>query len=334
MAGLIAVGGDHSFTVGGYRHTPLDEMLPVISESHTTQPKATLAMVLVLDISGSMNDPVSKGAKERNIDLAKEALRRAVGMLGPRDQVGVLVFEDTSRWIWPLGPVTDKEKIIAKINTIEAEGETNMYPPLEKAYLALRESFADVKHIIVSTDGIGGPGDFDGLARKMAAAGITMSTVGVGSEPVRPFMQKLADLAKGRAYFCDNGKAIPQIFAAETGAAAKIGITEEPFFPQVIHASEVLRGLDMAKAPTLLGYVETERRPGAKLVLAAKTGEAILALGHYGRGTTAAFTSDIQSRWAAPWLSWPGFSRFWAQIGLGDDPSRPSVHLPSHRRCG
>ena len=74
--GLIAVGGDHAFTVGGYRHSLLEEMLPVISESHTTKPKPTLAMVLVLDISGSMNDPVSKGAKERNIDLAKEALRR------------------------------------------------------------------------------------------------------------------------------------------------------------------------------------------------------------------------------------------------------------------
>ena len=312
--GLIAVGGDHSFTVGGYRHTPLDDMLPVISESHSTRPKPTLAMVLVLDISGSMNDPVSKGAKERNIDLAKEALRRAVGMLGPRDQVGVLVFEDASRWIWPLGPVTDKAKIIAKIDTIEAEGETNMYPPLEKAYLALRESFADVKHVIVSTDGIGNPGDFDGLARKMAAAGITMSTVGVGSEPVRPFMQKLADLAKGRAYFCENGKAIPQIFAAETGAAARIGITEGPFFPQVVHDSDALRGLDMAKAPTLLGYAETMPRAGANVVLAAKTGEPILAMQHFGRGTTAAFTSDVQSRWAAPWLNWPGFSRFWAQL--------------------
>ena len=62
--GLIAVGGDHAFTVGGYRHSPLEDMLPVISESHSTKPKPKLAMVLVLDISGSMNDPVSKGAPE------------------------------------------------------------------------------------------------------------------------------------------------------------------------------------------------------------------------------------------------------------------------------
>ncbi len=325
--GLIAVGGDRSFTVGGYRHTPLEEMLPVISESHTARPKPTVAMVLVLDISGSMNDPVAPGAKERNIDLAKEALRRAVGMLGPRDQLGVLVFEDTSRWIWPLAPVTDKARIIAKIDTIEAGGETNMYTPLEQAYLALRESYADVKHVIVTTDGIGGPGDFDGLARKMAAAGISMSTVGVGSEPVRAFMQGLADKAKGRAYFCDNGKAIPKIFETDTGATAKIGITEEPFFPQVVRDAPLLRGLDMSQAPTLLGYVETQPRPDAQVVLAAKTGEPLLATGHYGRGTTAAFTSDIHSRWAAPWLNWPGFGRFWVQLAravMRPDPPQPS----------
>jgi len=325
--GLIAVGGDRSFTVGGYRHTPLEEMLPVISESHTPKPKPTVAMVLVLDISGSMNDPVSPGAKERNIDLAKEALRRAVGMLGPRDQLGVLVFEDTSRWIWPLAPLTDKAKIIAKIDTIEAGGETNMYTPLEQAYLALRESYADVKHVIVTTDGIGGPGDFDRLARKMAAAGISMSTVGVGSEPVRDFMQGLADKAKGRAYFCDNGKAIPKIFETDTGVAAKIGITEEPFFPQVVRDVPLLVGLDMSQAPTLLGYVETQPRPDAQVVLAAKTGEPLLALWRYGRGTTAAFTSDIHSRWAAPWLNWPGFGRFWVQLAravMRPDPPQPS----------
>ncbi len=59
--GLIAIGGDHSFTPGGYRHTPLEEILPVISEERKDKPKPTLAMVLVLDISGSMNDPAANG---------------------------------------------------------------------------------------------------------------------------------------------------------------------------------------------------------------------------------------------------------------------------------
>jgi uncharacterized membrane protein len=311
--GLIVIGGDHSFTAGGYRHTTLEEILPVISEERKSKPKPTLAMVLVLDISGSMNDP-SANAKIRNIDLAKEALQTAVNMLGPRDQVGVLVFEDRSRWIWPLAPVTDKEKIIAKINTIQAEGSTNMYPPLEQAYLSLREAFADLKHIIVTTDGLGEPGDFDGLSQKIAAAGITMTTVGVGSEPARGFLQSLADKAKGRAYFCPDAETVPRIFQTDTGITTKFGITEEAFFPKVVHPMQMLRGLDMPQAPTLLGYVETQVRPESQVVLASKTGEPILALWRYGGGTTAAFTSDIQSRWAAPWLNWPGFGKFWVQL--------------------
>ena len=311
--GLIAVGGDHSFTCGGYRGSLLEEILPVISVERTNKPPQTLAMVLVLDISGSMNDPAAN-KKFRNIDLAKTALRAAVDKLKPHDQVGVLVFEDHSRWIWPLAPVTDKEKIKAKIDTIQAEGSTNMYPPLEQAYLSLREAFADLKHIIVTTDGLGEPGDFDGLAKKIAAAGIRMTTVGVGNEPARPFLQSLADKAGGRAYFCPDAEAVPGFFETEIQALAKIGITEEPFFPQVVHATQVLRGLDMAKAPTLLGFVETKFKPGSQVVLESKTGQPILALWRYGGGTTAAFTSDIHSRWAAPWLNWPGFGKFWVQL--------------------
>ena len=98
--GLIAVGGDRSFTVGGYHKTSW-KIFCRCTVSRTARRRAYVAMVLVLDISGSMNDPVSKGAKERNIDLAKEACA-AVRKWAPRDQVGVLVFKDTSRWIWPL----------------------------------------------------------------------------------------------------------------------------------------------------------------------------------------------------------------------------------------
>jgi len=29
---------------------------------------------------------------------------------------------------------------------------------------------------------------------------------------------------------------------------------------------------------------------------------------------TVAFTSDAKARWAAEWLTWPGYSKFWAQL--------------------
>ncbi len=65
--GLIVAGGDESFTPGGYRGTPLEDILPVRSEAKKNKPKPTLAMVLVLDCSGSMEG--------KSISLAKEAAR-------------------------------------------------------------------------------------------------------------------------------------------------------------------------------------------------------------------------------------------------------------------
>jgi uncharacterized membrane protein len=304
--GLVAVGGQQAFTAGGYRGTVLEETLPVISEPKGPKPKPGLAMVLVVDVSGSMEG--------HSISLAKEAIRRAVDMLTPRDQVGVLAFEDESRWITPLGPVTDKKKILAQVDTLTAGGGTTMQPAIERAYLALREAHAELKHILVVTDGISNPGDFHAQAKEVAAAGITMSTVGVGPEPARPLLQGIAERAGGHAYFCDDAAALPRIFTIETTIAAKIGITEEPFFPKVVHAAQALAGLDFAKVPTLLGYVETQPKPAAQVVLAARTGEPILAVWRYGLGTAAAFTSDIQSRWAAAWLGWDGFGPFWGQL--------------------
>ena len=304
--GLIAVGGDQSFTPGGYHDSAIEEILPVWSEAKKDKPKPTLAMVLVLDVSGSMEG--------KSIDLAKQATRRAVEMLGPRDLLGVIAFEEKSWWVSPLHTCTDKDKILRQVAAISAGGETEMYPPLDKAYLALRESFADLKHIIVMTDGVSSPGDFDGLAKNIAATGITVSTVAIGDEAAGPLLQEIAERAKGHYYFCDDMARVPQIFALDTSIAGKLGISEEPFSPKPSGASAIFGDLDLQRLPTLLGCVETRPKEGSQLVLASQGGDPLLVVGHYGRGTSVAFNSDIQSRWAAAWLHWPDFGKFWVRL--------------------
>ena len=69
-------------------------------------------------------------------------------------------------------------------------------------------------------------------------------------------------------------------------------------------------------------------------MLASKTGEPILALWRYGGGTTAAFTSDIQSRWAAPWLNWPGFGKFWVQLVRQTMRHETAEDFAAHGRAG
>lgn len=321
--GLVVIGGDQSLTAGAYRGTALEEALPVRCEARRQRRRPGLALVVLIDRSTSMQGPP--------IALAKQATRRAVELLDPQDQIGVIAFDESPEWINPIGPCSDKGPILARIDRIEAGGRTDTLAALDRAYLALDDAYADLKHIILLTDGISHPGDFDGLARRIAAAGITLSTVAVGKEAAGPLLEELARIAHGRYYHCGDPAAVPQVFAVETASAGKVGIFEEPFFAQgqgrlsratgpeeksgdeSPHSKEAA-GPDVTEAPALLGYVETQPKPQAAVALASESGDPLLVSWAYGLGVATVFASDAEDRWAAAWLGWPGFRSFWRHV--------------------
>jgi hypothetical protein len=69
--------------------------------------------------------------------------------------------------------------------------------------------------------------------------------------------------------------------------------------------------------PFTLGYVMTEAKPTAQLLLAVETGDPLLAIGRYGLGTGLAYTSDLSEKWGGEWLAWDGCGKFWAQAIRG-----------------
>src|SRR5260370_6101146 len=94
----------------------------------------------------------------------------------------------------------------------------------------------------------------------------------------------------------------------------KWAITEQPLNPTVPRPSQVIADIKFDDAPFLLGYVTTRPKPTSELILTTEKGDPLLAWWRYGLGMTVAFTSDAKSRWSAEWLSWPGYSKFWAQV--------------------
>jgi Mg-chelatase subunit ChlD len=304
--GFMMLGGDQSFGLGGYYRTVIEDILPVRSDFEKEKEKPSLAMVLVIDKSGSMG-----GEK---IELAKKAAAGAVELLGPKDKIGVIAFEGETFWVSDVQPASNKNTVIDKIASIEAGGGTVMAPAMEAAMEALQNTTAKLKHVIILTDGISAPGDFEGIAQNMAQSKITVTTVGVGEDADKKLLEDIARLGNGRYYYTDDPSSVPQIFAKETVTASKSAINEQPFTPQVIRPTQVLSGIDLPNAPFLLGYVTTRPKPTCEFILATEKGDPLLAWWRHGLGMSAAFTSDAKSRWAAEWLSWPGFSKFWAQL--------------------
>ncbi|MDR0337791.1 MAG: VWA domain-containing protein [Planctomycetaceae bacterium] len=307
--GLMMLGGEQSFGLGGYYKTPIEEILPVRCDFEKEKEKPSLAISLVIDRSGSMGG--------QKMELAKDAAKAAVELLSPRDFATVIAFDHESYVVSAMQSVVSTGTINAAISTIEAAGGTNIYSGLFDAYEQLRRTSAKLKHVILLTDGHSAPGDYEGIVRQMVNDQITVSTVGVGDAD-NELLKMIAENGKGRHYSCNDPQAIPQIFAKETITAGKSAIHEMPFVPVIITPTEVLANIDIETAPPLLGYVVTRAKPTSQFILATQnetgTGDPLLIWWRYGLGMSAAFSSDAKSRWGAEWLTWAGYSKFWAQI--------------------
>jgi Mg-chelatase subunit ChlD len=305
--GFVMLGGDQSFGLGGYYKTAVEEILPVRSDFEKEKDKPSLALVLVIDRSGSM-----AGQK---LELVKEASKSAVELLGPSDKVGVIAFDSETQWVSDqVQSAADRAGVCDRISRIDVGGGTVMYPALQAAHEALRASVAKLKHVIVLTDGVAESADFEGLAAAMSRDRITVSAVAVGSDADRRLLAEVARAGNGRFYPVDDPTSVPQVFVKETMAAGKSALDESAFTPQLVTPTPVLAGLDWSAAPVLLGHVRTRPKATGEVILATERADPLLAWWRYGLGMSVAFTSDAKSRWAAEWLTWPGYPKFWAQV--------------------
>lgn len=307
--GFIMIGGDQSFGPGGYYKTPIEETLPVSLDVRQKKHFPSLAIALVVDKSGSM-----LGSK---IEMAAEAASATVDFLSERDSVGVIAFDSEPYGVVPLTKVEDKKAIINQISQIQALGGTNMHPGIKMAYDWLASSDAQIKHIIVLSDGQSEPGDWRGIAKSVRDAGMTLTTVALGEDADYDTMELLANSGGGRFYAADTPDSLPRIFTREAFLASRSTIIEEPFVPRFARPTQATAGIDWNSAPPLGGYVGTAERDPARspaiTSLISDKDDPVYAVWQYGLGRAAAFTSDAKPRWAAGWMNWSGFGQFWTQ---------------------
>lgn len=304
--GFVMVGGENSFGSGGYQGTQLEKLLPVRFEQEKKREQPSLALVLCIDRSASMNGP--------KLELAKDAARATAEMLAPDDLIGVVAFDSQAIPLVRLQRAQNRIRIATDIARLTAGGGTQLLPPLNEAYQQLVSANAKIKHVILLTDG---QAEYQGIVEltdQMVQNKITVSTVGVGAGADQTLLTAIAEHGGGRFYYTQDASSVPKIFTKETTQVARSALIEERVVPKVAKFVELLDGVGIDGAPPLRGYVSTKAKPLAEVILVSPLGEPLLARWRQGLGQAVAFTSDAKNRWAVDWLRWPGYAKFWAQL--------------------
>ena len=305
--GFLFAGGEAGFGLGGWSHTTIERILPVRMDAEKRRDEPQVAMVLVLDRSGSMSG--------LPIEMAKAAAKATADTLASDDLIEVIAFDSTPTRVVRMTPAKHRARIQSDIARIQAGGGTEIFAALDAAYQTLTVTRARRKHVILLTDGQAPHNGIHDLVQAMAAEGITASAVGLGSGIDETLLRMISDGGGGRLYKVADPQSLPRVFTRETEMVSRNAAVEEYFQPKVVSPADFLRGIDMSSAPFLHGYVATKMKPPpAQEILQSEVAEPILARWHVGLGWSLAWTSDVKNLWAVEWLRWPGYGQFWGQL--------------------
>lgn len=325
--GLICCGGEQSFALGGYRGTVLETVLPVDMQLRGVNEMPVMAMVMVIDRSGSMTSRAGR-YDISNLDIAVRAAEVAVDNLNDTDYVGILTFDDRYEWQAELQQADDKAAIKDKIGQISDGGGTTIKPALQEAVKVLAGSEATIKHIVLLTDGMGETDNFEDVISDCANSSITLSAVAVGDGSDTRLLKHLADKCGGRYYYSDESGDIPRIFAQEVFLGGDSYIQNGTFSLSVQKGHELTDSLFEDGWPAIYGYIAaTPKTASSPVIVSGEKGDPILTVWQYGLGRTAAWNSDVTGEWTGAFVGQEDYVQLWKRIvdysagnaSMGDD---------------
>ncbi len=321
---LAMVGGDSSFGLGGYADSPLDPVMPVTMKPPQHKEK-NRALVLIIDKSGSMG-------RNDKLTYAKAAAGTVTRTLKDNDLIAVIGFDSQPFVVIPLQSVGQSRPYFDQmVNRLSAHGQTFMIPALREAERTLGNSGAQVKHVVILTDGeTGGTTEmyYDLVSRMHHDAGTTISTIAVGRDANVDLLQAIARYGGGSYYQTDSPRNLPQLFVEDFRAhGGEITMVEKEFTPRSESPDAILKDLAARQMPPLKGYVSTEIKPRATMSMyvdRSGTREPVIASWKYGAGKAMAVTTDASGRWSGTWISANVFQPLWDRLLAWMTPEIPA----------
>jgi Ca-activated chloride channel family protein len=164
-----------------------------------------LNLVLLIDTSGSMQDPAK-------LPLLAQSLRLMLPQLRPQDEVAIVAYAGSAGTVLAPTPASDQATILAAMDRLSAGGGTNGAAGLELAYqtAASMTAAGEVSRVLLATDGdfnlgISDPDGLEAYIAKKRDAGTYLSILGFGRGNLDDTtMQTLAQSGNGTAAYIDT----------------------------------------------------------------------------------------------------------------------------------
>jgi Ca-activated chloride channel family protein len=174
-------------------------------------------LVLLLDVSGSMNSP-------DKLPLAVQSMELLVGSLRPTDTIGIVVYAGAAGMVLEPTPVREKAKILAALRSLTPGGSTAGAAGIELAYKLAEAHFrkGGVNRILLATDGDFNVGIADteqlkGFVERKRENGVMLSVLGFGRGNYRDELsQALAQNGNGVAAYIDSLSEAQKVLVQES----------------------------------------------------------------------------------------------------------------------
>ena len=176
-------------------------------------------LVLLLDTSGSMNEP-------DKLPLLKQSMKQLVNQLRAKDKVSIVVYAGSAGLVLPPTPGDRKGEILAALERLHAGGSTNGGAGIALAYAMARQGYTKggIIRVILATDGDFNVGTVDqGALETLVAdqrkAGIALTTLGFGRGNYNDAMaEQLADIGDGNHAYIDSLSEARKVLVKEMGS--------------------------------------------------------------------------------------------------------------------
>lgn len=190
------------------------------------RPRPPINLALVLDRSGSMADA-------GKLEYLKRAAGLAIDLLGERDVLSVVEYDDQITVMWPADHVSAPEPLKRLIETLEPRNNTNLAGGMMAGVDQLRGKKAQrlagrdaINRVLLLSDGLANegvtePAAIRALVREAKSDGVAISTLGLGRDYDEDLMQDIAENGGGRYYYIENPNQMARIFAEELNTLFK-----------------------------------------------------------------------------------------------------------------